>query len=263
MDGLVGIGTLGSLARQHDAVRTVSDGIANVANLGTSGPGVLDHALKHLSSADNGLASDVAHGNHLLLRSEHLSGGNLDTQVTTGNHDTVSLPQNLGKVVQTLSVLDLGNDLDVLALLAQDFADGLDVIGATDERSKDHVYVVLDTKSQVVLVLLGQSRQVNIGVGQVHTLPRRDEAAVLGLDAQGLVINDIQDLKCQDTVVDVDGTALLNHLGDVLVVDIHVFGVTSSLVFFIGGDVQLGASREGKVGIAGSITGSDFLLSDS
>lgn len=260
MDGLVGVGTLGSLARQHDAVRTVSDGVADVANLGTSGPGVLDHALEHLSGADDGLAGNVAHGNHLLLGGEHLGGGNLDAQIATGYHDTVGLLQDLGKVVETLSVLNLGNDLDVLAVLAQNLTDGLDVLGTTDERGKDHVDIVLDAKSQVVLVLLGQGRQVNIGVGQVDALPRRDEAVVLGLDAEGLVVDNVQDLESQDAVVDVNDTTLLDHLGDVLVVDIHVLGVTSSLIFLIGGDVQLGTSREGKISIAGGVTGSDFLF---
>lgn len=171
-DSLVGVRTLGGLTRQHHAVGAVSDGVSNVADLGTSGPRVLDHALEHLSGADDRLASHVAHGDHLLLSSKHLSSGNLDTEVTTGHHHTVSLLQNLGKVVQTLPVLNLGDDLDVLALLAKDLSDGLDVITAADEGGKDHIDVVLDAEAQVVLVLLGQSGEVNIGVGQVHTLSR-------------------------------------------------------------------------------------------
>lgn len=258
-DGLVGIATLGSLTRQHHAVSAVSDGVADVANLGASGPGVLDHALKHLGGADDGLASHVAHGDHLLLGSKHLSSGNLDTEVTTGHHDAVSLAQDLGKVVETLSVLDLGNDLDVLALFAEDLPDGLDVLTAADEGGKDHVDIVLDAKAQVILVLLGQSGEIDIGVGQVDTLPRGDVTIVLGTDADGLIVDDVQNLECQDTVVDVDDTTRLDDLGDVLVVDVHVFGVTSSLVLVVRGDVQLGASRDGEIGIAGGVAGPDFL----
>lgn len=168
--GLARVRALGCLARQHDTVCAVSDGVADVADLSTSWPGVLDHALEHLGGADDGLASKVAHGNHLLLGGEHLSGGDLNTKVTTGNHDTIGLLENLGKVVQTLSVLDLGNDLDVLALLAEDLPDGLDVLTTTNKRGEDHVDVVLDTKAQVVLVLLGEGRKIDVSVGQVDTL---------------------------------------------------------------------------------------------
>lgn len=261
VDGLFRVRTLGSLAGQHHAVSTVSNGVANVANLGTGWPGVLDHALEHLSGADDWLSGHVAHGDHLLLGSEHLSGGNLDTQVTTGNHDTVGGLENLAEVVETLPVLNLGNDLDVLALLAEDLPDGLNILSPSDERGEDHVDVVLDTKPQVVLVLLGQSRKIDIGVGQVDTLLGRDEAVVLALDADGLVVNNLEDLERQDTVIDVDDTALLDNLGDVLVVDVHVLGVTCRLVFLIGGDVHHGTSRDGEISVACGVASSDFLLS--
>jgi hypothetical protein len=219
-DGLGGVGTLGSLARQHDAVSTVSDSVSNVADLSTSRTRVLDHRLKHLGGADNGLASKVAHGNELLLSSKDLGGGNLDTQVTTGNHDTVSLAQNLGEVVETLTVLNLGNDLNLLALLAQNGTDVLDILGTSDERGKDHVDLVLDTKFQVVLVLLGEGRQVNVSVGQVDTLLGGDEAVVAGAGLDVLVVLDGEDVESENTVVNVDDSAGLDDLCDVLVVDI-------------------------------------------
>lgn len=132
-DGLVGVSTLGGLTRKHDAVSTIGNSVTNIADLSAGGPGVLDHGLEHLGSADDGLAGNVAHGNDLLLSSEHLGGGDLDTQVTTGNHDTVGLGENLSEVVETLPVLDLGDDLDVLALLAKNLTDVLDVLAATDK----------------------------------------------------------------------------------------------------------------------------------
>ena len=132
-DGFVGVRTLGGLTRKHDAVSAIGNSVTNIADLSAGGSGVLDHGLKHLGSADDGLAGNVAHGNDLLLSSKDLSGGNLDTQVTTGNHDTVGLAENLSEVVETLPVLDLGDDLDVLALLAKDVADVLDILTATDE----------------------------------------------------------------------------------------------------------------------------------
>lgn len=219
-NSLGGVGTLGRLTRKHDAVGAIGDGVANVANLSTGSTGVLDHGLEHLGGTDDGLASQVAHGNQLLLGSKHLGGGNLDTEITTGNHDTVGGTENLGKVVQTLAVLDLGNNLNVLALLPEHLADVVNVLGTTDEGGEDHVDIVLDTKQEIGLVLLGQSRQVDIGVGQVDTLLGGDEAVVAGAGFDSLVVLDAQDIKGEDTVVDVDDTAGLDDLGDVLVVDV-------------------------------------------
>lgn len=220
LDGLGGVVTLGRLAGKHDTVSSVSDGVTDIADLGTSGTGVLDHGLEHLGGADDGLASKVAHGDELLLGSKHLGGGNLDTKVTTGNHDTVSLLENLLEVVKSLSVLNLGDDLDVLALVTENLTDISDVLGAADERGKDHVDTVLDTKSEIGLVLLGKSGQVDISVGKVDTLLGADGAVVSGLDLDGLLVLNAENVKGKDTVVDVDNTARLNDLGDVLVVDV-------------------------------------------
>lgn len=133
VDGFGRVATLGSLSGKHNAVSAIGDGVADVADLGTSRTRVLDHGLQHLGSADDWLASDVAHGNHLLLGSKDLGGRNLDTEITTGDHDTVSGLENLGKVVETLSVLNLGNDLNVLAFLSQNVTDVLNILGTTDK----------------------------------------------------------------------------------------------------------------------------------
>lgn len=220
LDGLGGVTALGRLAGKHDTVGTVSDGVTDVADLGTGGAGVLDHRLEHLSSADDGLASKVAHGNELLLSGENLSSGNLNTEITTGNHDTVSGLEDLSEVVKTLSVLDLGDDLDALALLTENLTDVVDVLGAADKRGKDHVDVVLNTELQIGLVLLGKSGQIDIGVGQVNTLLGADSTVVSGSDTDGLAVNDLEDVESEDTVVNIDDTAGLDNAGDVLVVDV-------------------------------------------
>jgi len=88
--------------------------------------------------------------------------------------------------------------------------------------SKDHVDVVLDAKSEVVLVLLREGRQVNISVREVDTLTGGDEAVVSRLDLDSLLVHNLKNLKSQDTVVDVDNTPRLDNLGDVLVINIPV-----------------------------------------
>lgn len=194
-NSLARVGTLGGLTRQHDTVRTVQDGVGNIGHLSPSGTGVVCHGLEHLGGTDDRLTLDVTLGDHHLLSDEDLGGGNFDTQVTTGDHDTVSLLEDLVKVVDTLLVLNLGNDLDLPALFAQDFTNVPNVTSATDKRSKDHVDVVLDTELQVVPVLLGQSREVNVGLGQVDTLTRRDVTVVKTLATQGLIVYDLENLE--------------------------------------------------------------------
>ena len=133
LDSLGGVATLGCLTGKHDTVSTVSDGVTDIADIGAGRAGVLDHGLEHLGGADDGLASKVAHGNELLLGGENLSSGNLDTEITTGNHDTVGGLENLAEVVETLSVLNLGDDLDALALLTEDLTDVVDILSAADK----------------------------------------------------------------------------------------------------------------------------------
>lgn len=221
-DSLARVRALGSLARQHNAVGTVSDGVSNVTDLGTSGTRVLDHGLEHLGSTDDRLAGQVAHGNKLLLGSEDLGGRDLNTEITTGNHDTVRLSKNLGEVVETLAVLNLGDDLNVLALLTKDLADVLDVLGTADEGGKNHVNIVLDTKLKVGLVLLGESGQIDIGVRQVDTLLGGDIAVVSSAALDVLVVGDLQHVEGEDAVVDVDDATGLDDLCDVLVVNVPV-----------------------------------------
>ncbi|KAK5636848.1 hypothetical protein RRF57_012560 [Xylaria bambusicola] len=133
----------------------------------------------HLSSANNRLASNVAHGNELFLGSENLGSGDFDTKIAAGDHDTykhkyqlmfppligieceglaykqcdfcepltIRLTKDLGEVDNALSVFDLGNDLDVLALFTENISNISDILTTADERSEDHIDIVLHTKA--------------------------------------------------------------------------------------------------------------------
>jgi hypothetical protein len=274
-DRLARVATLGSLARQHDTVGAIENGVTDIADFGAGRARVVGHGLEHLGGTDDWLAGDVALGDHHLLGHEYLSRRNLDTEIATGDHDTVGDLEDGVEVADTLLVLDLGDDLDVLALLAEHFADGQNVVGATDERSKDHVDIVLDTKSQVGLVLFRKSWEVDVGLWQVDALSGRDLAVVDSLGTNGLLVLDLDDLEGKDTVVDVDGTALLDDLGDVLVVDVptigqyrsasrsvyprlHVLVVGSSGILLVGGDVDLVTGRDWDIGIIRGVSGTDL-----
>ena len=237
-NSFAGVGTLGSLSRQHHTVSTIGNSVSDVTDFGTGWAGVVDHGFEHLGSANDGLACDVAHGYHLFLGSKYLSGRNLNTQITSSNHDTIGFLQNLLEVVDALSVLDLGYDLDVLAVLTKDLTDGLDILSTADEGSKDHVNIILDTKSEIVLIFFGQGGQIDVGVGEVDTLLGRNLAIVTRSDTDGLIINNLENVKCKDTIVDVDDTSRLDDLGDVLIINIPGLGKVN-----LGANGNLGASK--------------------
>lgn len=194
-DGLNGVGALGGLTGEHDTVSSVEDGVGDIGDLGTGGPRIVGHGLEHLGGADNGLTSQVALGNHGLLGNEDTLAGDFNTQVTTGDHDTIGLGEDLGEVGNTLKVLNLRDDLNVLSLLAQDATDLTDILTPTDEGGEDHVNTLLHTKAQVILVLFTESGEIDIGAGEVDTLTGGKFTGIKGTDMDGLVIDDTKDLE--------------------------------------------------------------------
>lgn len=112
------------------------------------------HALEHLCSANDWFAGAITLGDHHLLRQEHFLRRNLNAKIAARHHNTVSslndrvdatgvMNSNVYKASHLLSdallVLDLGNDLDRLALLAEQLADLAHAIGSANERREDDV----------------------------------------------------------------------------------------------------------------------------
>ena len=114
--------------------------------------------LKHLGRDDYRLADNVALCNHHLLCQENLAGRDLDTKVTTSNHDTVRLFQDLVEVGNTLLVLNFNNNLDVGTIGSKNGADVPDVLPAADKRRKNHINPILNTKLEILFVLIGERR---------------------------------------------------------------------------------------------------------
>lgn len=223
-NSLARVCSLGRLTGQHDTVRSVKDGIGNVGHLGTSRTRVICHGLEHLGGTNDRLALNVTLGDHHLLGDEDLGSRDLDTEVTTGDHDAIRFLENFVEVVDTLLVLNLGNDLDLFALFTEDCADMANVASTANKGREDHLDLVLRAELEITNVLFGEGWKVNVSARQVHTLPGRDLAVIETLDAQGLIIYNLEDLEREDTIVDIDQLAGFDHLGDVLVIDVPVGG---------------------------------------
>lgn len=134
--------------------------------------------LKHLSGDDNGFSNNIALGNHHLLGEEDLAGRNLDTQITTSNHNAVGRFQNLIEILDSLLILDLYNNFDIGTVGTKDLTDVLDILSATDEGSEDHVHAVFDTELQIFFILVRESREVNVRFREVDTLARAEGSVV-------------------------------------------------------------------------------------
>jgi hypothetical protein len=132
---------------------------------------------------------------------------------------SIGLLQDLSEVVKALSILDLSNDLNVLAIRTENLTDSLDVLTTTDKRSKNHVDIVLDTKSEIGLVFFGECREINVGIREVDAFLGGNLSIVSGTSTDGLVVDNFEDVKGENSVVDVDDATSLNDLGDVLVVN--------------------------------------------
>ena len=134
--------------------------------------------LKHLSGDDNRLSNHIALGNHHLLSEEDLASGNFDTQITTGDHDTIGHFQYLVEVFNTLFILDLDDNLDTGAVGTKDLTNILDISSPADEGSENHVYAILDAEFEIILILLRESWKVDVGLGEINTLAGAEGSVV-------------------------------------------------------------------------------------
>ena len=92
---------------------------------------------------------------HVLLGKEHLLGRQLHTEVAASHHDAVHLFQDFFVILQSLLILDFGDNLNVLQLGTQDLADVVDIGGFADEGRCDAIHsVMLREIDNVVNVLL-------------------------------------------------------------------------------------------------------------
>merc|ERR1719423_77292 len=220
LDADLRVVALRRLSAQHHAVSSFEDSVADVAHLSPRRSRLLHHRLQHLSGADDGLADLVALCNDHLLRDKNFFSGNFNAEIATGDHDAVRLLDDLVDIVAALVVLDLTDDLDLLALFAQHLTDLSDASRVTDEGSKDHVDLLLHAEHQVSLILLRHSGKVHGYSGQIHALLAAQHASIL-YGAVEEVCSDLVADQRDQAVINKDLVAGLDNFADVKVVDVH------------------------------------------
>mmetsp|Transcript_11559 Transcript_11559/g.35348 ORF Transcript_11559/g.35348 Transcript_11559/m.35348 type:complete len:330 (+) Transcript_11559:369-1358(+) len=253
------IRTLGTLTTQHDGICSVKHGIRHIGCLGTSRTRVHNHTLEHLSSSDDRLAGKIALVDHHLLCAGHTLDRDLNTEITTCHHNSIGDGEDLGKVLETLLVLDLANDLDVGITHTGKVENLLHIRRLSDKRGSNEINTLLHTEGNVFLVLIGDSRQVHLHTREVHALVLVQMTLVQYL-ALNRGVRGLEHAHGQKTVIDQDDVAHIHHLGEV-----GVGGGHNVLVAHHGGVAGEDESRAdrqqlfgGAVRILLQTTGSDF-----
>ncbi len=167
----------GRLAREHQGVGAVEDGVGDVGGLGAGGPRVGHHRLEHLGGHDHRLAVTPAHGDDLLLPHRNLVQRHLDPEISARHHHGVGLAHGLVEAAHHPRALELGDQRQIAAGLAHHAAHRLEVAGSADEAHRQEVGPFGDGEGDIGAVLVAD-RKRQVGVGEVDALAGRDRPAV-------------------------------------------------------------------------------------
>ena len=206
----------GGLARQHQGVGTVEDGVGHVGGLGPGRPQPVGHRVEHLGGDDHRLAPLPRQVHDPLLDHRHLLRRQLDPQVAPGDHQAVERLDDGVEVGDRLRLLDLGDDRHVAADRLHDQPDGVHVGRLPHERQGDKVDPEAEGEGQVVDVLGGHGRGAEPGAGQVHALVVR-QRATLDHPAGDVPAVGGDGLEPDEAVVDEERVARDHVAGQVLV----------------------------------------------
>ena len=97
------IATDARLGREHDRVRTVEDGVRDVARLGPGRAWVRDHRLEHLGGHDRRPGAASGQLERTLLDHRHLLERQLDPEVAASDHDRVERVDRRPRAASTAS----------------------------------------------------------------------------------------------------------------------------------------------------------------
>mmetsp|Transcript_88593 Transcript_88593/g.173290 ORF Transcript_88593/g.173290 Transcript_88593/m.173290 type:complete len:329 (+) Transcript_88593:742-1728(+) len=100
-DSLFRVRSSSRFCAKHDAIRTIINCGCHITGFSTGGCWVLNHGFQHLCSNNHWPSLLAAFVDNGLLENRHIFGWAFDTQISTGNHDTVA------KVDQSLQIVSV------------------------------------------------------------------------------------------------------------------------------------------------------------
>ena len=217
------------LTGQHHGVGTVVNSVRNVGYLCSRRTRITDHGIEHLGRRDDELARIVTLVDHLLLELWQTLRIDLDTEVTTGYHDTIGCGDDRVEVIQTLLGLDLRDDLHAGTCLADQLTDLLDGLCITHEGRSDEIEALLDTELDVLDILLGQTRKTDADIRYIHTLLLAELTTVCD-EAVDVRTLDALHLQPDEAIIDQDDAALLDVFIEPVIVNVYTRCISDALV---------------------------------
>ena len=211
------------LPGQHDRACPLVDRIGHIRRLGTGRPRVLHHGVQHLRGSDHLLSRIINFCDDLLLDDRHVLQRDLHAHIAAGDHDPVRCLDNAVNIVDSLLVLYLRDDIDLLpAILAQELPDLFHIIRCPRKRSRDKVKALLDAEQDILPVLFTDKRHADIISRKVDPFSVRNRTAVL-YDTVHILPFDAHDLKADQAVIYKDTVARFYVLIEVFISDRHSF----------------------------------------
>ena len=189
------------LTRKHDCGCAIVYCVCYVSSFRTCWPWVMNHRIKHLGRCDNELTLRIGLLNDHLLKGRNLFHRDLNTHVSTSYHDTISSLDNRIDVINTLIILNLSKDTDIIsAVLMKKLADLIDICCSTSEGCSDEIESLLHTEDQIRTILRGDVRHRQIYIRYIHTLFVRDVSTILNDTVDIWAINALN-LKLNQTII--------------------------------------------------------------
>ena len=167
-------------ARKHDRRGAVINRIGHVGNLRSGGADIGDHGFEHLRCNDHAASEQPAFGNDFLLDGRHLHIVDLHSQIAPSYHDTARHFADIFYILYTGTILDLGNDTDVLTVvLVQKLPHLSHVVSCGNKGGSHKINAVFNAEQKVGFILFAQEISL-------HQLTRKIHALVVGNDTSRL-----------------------------------------------------------------------------
>ena len=200
------------LAREHDAVGAVEDGVGHIRGLGPCGQTAGRHGFEHLRGGDDRLADAAGPGDELLLDHGNLFNRHFHSEIAARHHDAVCRFQNLVEVFEGIRTLDLGDDEGLSADGFRRGPHGFDVRGRFHERLAHGVHPVPEREFQTGAVVVSKRTDAEGNARQIEALPGSQFAADRDF-ALNIVARHALDDQLHQAVVEEEPVARLHDLG--------------------------------------------------
>ena len=152
--------TLCRLSGKHYSICSVIYGVRNVCYLSSCRTWITHHRIKHLCCCDNCLELIVTFLDHHLLKIWKFLCRNLNSEVSTGNHDTICCTNDLIDIADSFFILNLCNNRNVRSSeRLQICLDLKNTLCISYERCSDKINPLLCSKFNIFFIFLSDCRK--------------------------------------------------------------------------------------------------------